>query len=178
MVTPAEMSFEEAAAGLRRGDFSRLAPLFGDPTRPDEATGAIVKWLATGAFANAPDLLDEALTCACWLGQVGVARKLLDAGADPANGTATGLSALHWAANRGQRAAVELLLAHKAPMEQRKMYDATALDVAVWSALNEPRGDQLGAILALLKAGADVKAVQYPTGNAEVDALLARYQVT
>lgn len=174
--SPREMSFEEAAEGLRRGDFSRLAPLFGDPNRPEEATGAIVEWLAADAFANAPDLLAEALTCACWLGQVGVARKLLDAGADPANGTATGLSALHWAANRGQRAAVELLLVNDAPMEQRKMYDATALDIAVWSVLNEPRGDQLGVILALLNAGADVRAVEYPTGNAEVDALLARYQ--
>ncbi len=176
MVTPAEMSFEEAAEGLRRGNFSRLGPLFGDANRPDEATGPIVQWLDAGAFANVPELLDEALTCACWLGQIGVARRLLDAGADPATGTATGLSALHWAANRGQRSAVELLLAHNAPMEQRRMYDATALDVAVWSAINEPRGDQLGAILALLKAGADVKAVDYPTGNMEVDALLARYQ--
>jgi hypothetical protein len=170
------MSFEEAAEGLRRGDFSHLAPLFGDPDRPDEADGPIIMWLAAGAFARAPDLLAEALTCACWLGQVGVARQLLDAGADPATGTATGLSALHWAANRGQRAAVELLLARGAPMEQRSMYDGTALGTAVWSALNEPRGDQLGVIRALLTAGADVAAVQYPTGLGEVDALLARHR--
>ena len=171
-----EMSFDEAAEGLRRGDFTRLAPLFGDPDLPDEPGGQIMTWLTTDAFADAPDLLNEALTCACWLGQVGVARRLLDAGADPAAGTATGLSALHWAANRGQRGAVELLLAHGAPMEQRSMYDATALGTAVWSALNEPRGDQLGAILALLVAGADIGAVEYPTANAEVDALLARYR--
>jgi ankyrin repeat protein len=176
MITQREMSFDEAADGLRHGDFSRLAPLFGDANRPDEADGPIMTWLSDGEFADEPDLLAEALTCACWLGQVGAAQRLLDAGADPAAGTATGMSALHWAANRGQRAAVELLLAHGAPMEQRSMYDATALETAVWSVLHEPRGDQLGAVRALLSAGADVAATTYPTGHAEVDALLAQYR--
>lgn len=74
MTAPIDMSFHEAAAGLRRGDFSRLAPLFGDSDRPDDARGSIVAWLDAGAFANAPELLAEALTCAGWLGQVGVAR--------------------------------------------------------------------------------------------------------
>jgi hypothetical protein len=174
MITPTETSFESAAEGLRRGDFSRLAPLFGDPDHPDAASGQVVAWLEAGAFAGHPDVLAEALTCACWLGQVGVAGRLLDAGADPASGTGTGMSALHWAANRGQRRAVELLLAHGAPTEQRSMYDATALGAAVWAALHEPRGDQLGAIRALLTAGADVTAVEYPVGHGEIDALLAR----
>jgi len=169
------MTFEEAAEGLRHGDFSRLGPLFGDPDRPNEADGQIMAWLDAGAFANAPDVLNEALTCACWLGMVGVARRLLDAGADPAAGNATGLSALHWAANRGQVPAVRLLLAAGAPMEQRNMYDGTALDAAVWSAVNEPRGDQRGAIVALLDAGADPAAVEFPTGSSEIDKLLARY---
>jgi hypothetical protein len=176
MTTPTEASFESAAEGLRRGDFSRLAPLFGDPNRPDAASGQIVGWLEAGAFAGHPDALAEALTCACWLGQVGVATRLLDAGADPTLGTGTGMSALHWAANRGQRAAVELLLARGAPTEQRSMYDATALGAAVWAALNEPRGDQIGVIRALLSAGADVTAVEYPVGHREIDALLARHR--
>ncbi len=170
------MGFDDALEGLRRGDFSRLAPLFGDSDRPNDASGQIVAWLKAGAFVDVPDVLNEALTCACWLGQIGVAQRLLDAGADPAAGTATGLSALHWAANRGQRAAVELLLARGAPMEQRSMYDATVLGTAVWSALNEPRGDQLGAIQALLNAGADAKSVEYPTGHNDVDLLLARHR--
>ena len=170
------ISFEAAAEGLRRGDFSRLAPLFGDPDRPEEPGGPIVEWLDAGRFAGAPNLLAEALTCACWLGQLGVARRLLEEGADPALGTATGLSALHWAANRGQRAAVELLLARGAPTEQRSMYDGTVLGTAVWSALHEPRGDQLGAIGALLAAGADAAAVEYPTGDNAIDTLLVRYR--
>ncbi len=170
------MTPQEAAAGFRRGDFSRLASLFGDPSRPEVAAGQIVTWLDAGVFAEMPDVLAEALTCACWLGRVGVAAKLLDRGVDPSAGIGTGLSALHWAANRGQRAAVELLLAREAPMEQRNMYDATALGTAVWAAQNEPRSDQLGVIRALLAAGADASAAEYPTGHAEVDALLAGYR--
>lgn len=176
MITPTEMPFESAADGLRRGDFSRLAPLFGDPSHPDADTGQIVAWIEAGSFAAHPDVLAEALTCACWLGQVGVANRLLDAGADPASGTGTGMSALHWAANRGQRRAVELLLARGAPTEQRSMYDVTALGGAVWAALHEPRGDQLGAMRALLTAGADVQAVEYPVGHGEIDALLAQHR--
>ena len=176
MNTPREMSIEEAAEGLRRGDFSRLAPLFGDADRPHEAEGPLIAWLDAGALVDMPDVLAEALTCACWLGRVGVAQRLLDAGADAAAGTATGMSALHWASNRGQAAAVELLLARGAPTEQRSMYDGTALGAAVWAALHEPRGDQLGAIRALLAAGADATAVDYPTGHADIDALLARYR--
>ena len=177
LMTPSHaMTPQEAAAGLERGDFSKLAPLFGDPSRPDVAAGQIVTWIDAGAFADMPDVLAEALTCACWLGQVGVAARLLDRGVDPAAGIGTGLSPLHWAANRGQRAAVELLLARGAPMEQRSMYDGTALGTAVWAAQHEPRGDQLGVIRALLTAGADPAAAEYPTGHAEVDALLARYR--
>jgi hypothetical protein len=176
MNAPQRMSFEEAAEGLQRGDFSRLAPLFGDVEHPEQAKGLIVEWLDAGAFEGHVEMLAEALTCACWLGQVGVASRLLDAGADPGAGTATGMSALHWAANRGQREAVELLLAHGAPTEQRNMYAGTVLGTAVWSALNEPRGDQLGSIRVLLSAGANAAVVEYPTGHDAVDALLASHR--
>ena len=166
----------EAAEGLRRGDFTRLAPLFGDAARPDVATGQFLEWVDAGEFTDEPDVLAEALTCACWLGQTGVAARLLDRGLDPAAGMTTGMSALHWAANRGQRAAVELLLARGAPIEQRSMYDGTALGTAVWAACHEPRGDQLGVIRALLAAGADPGAADFPTGRPDVDALLAPYR--
>jgi hypothetical protein len=169
------MTVQDAIEGLRRGDFTRLAPLFGDPALPDVATGQLLEWVDSGAL-DAPDVLAEALTCACWLGQTGVARRLLDRGIDPAAGTATGMSALHWAANRGQLASVELLLSRGAPMEQRSMYDGTALGTAVWAATHEPRGDQLGVIRALLAAGAEPSEAEFPTGRADVDALLAPYR--
>jgi ankyrin repeat protein len=167
---------QEAAESLRRGDFTRLAPLFGDAARPDDGTGQLLAWVDAGEFDGQPDVLAEALTCACWLGQTGVAARLLDRGVDPAAGRGTGMSALHRAANRGQLAAVELLLARGAPMEQRSMYDGTALGTAVWAACQEPRGDQLGVIRALLEAGADPGAVDFPTGRPEVDVLLTPYR--
>ena len=170
------MTPQEAAEGLRRGDFTRLAPLFGDAARPEVATGQVLAWVEAGEFDDEPEIRAEALTCACWLGQTGVAERLLDRGIDPAAGMGTGMSALHWAANRGQRPAVELLLARGAPTEQRNMYDGTALGTAVWGYLHEPRGDQLGVIRVLLAAGADASAAEFPTGRHEVDALLAPYR--
>ena len=173
---PDDQAPEDVVEGLRRGDFSRLAPLFGDPEHPEAAIGPIVAWLEAGTLADAPDILAEALTCACWLGRVGVARRLLEGGVDPAGGMGTGLNALHWAANRGQCAAVELLISWGAPLEQRSMYGGTALGTAVWAACHEPRGDQLGVVRTLLAAGADPTAVEYPTGNAALDAILAQYR--
>lgn len=170
------MTIEEAVESLRRGDFSLVAPLFGDLKRPEVAEGDIVAWLDAGALASSPDALNEALTCACWHGQVAVARRLLEAGANAETGTSTGLSALHWAANRGQREAVDLLLERGVSTERRSMYGGTALGTAVWSMLHEPRGDQLGVIRVLLEAGADAGAVEYPTGRADIDALLEPYR--
>lgn len=171
--TISPLSFDELCAGLRRGDFSRLAPAFGDPSAPERAVGLVVDWLEAGRFRGEPDVLAEALTCAAWLGQTGVAERLLAAGVPSVGGAATGMNALHWAANRGELASVELLLAHGAPTEIRNMYGGTALGTAVWGACHEPRGNQLGVVRALLAAGADVTVLDRPTGHAAIDALLA-----
>jgi ankyrin repeat protein len=121
-----------------------------------------------------PPALAEALTYAAWLGRVDLVAWLIARGVDPAGGDATGMNALHWAANRGQLDAVRLLLAHGAPLETRNMYGGTALGSTVWSAIHEPRPGQLEAIEALLAAGADASAVELPTGDARIDALLRR----
>src|SRR5260221_13690054 len=147
------MTFDDALRDLRGGAFSRLDPLF------DETSGAsgrpqIVEWIEEGRFRDEPVALAEALTCACFNGRIAVADYLLERGADPSGGSGTGLNGLHWAANRGQLEAVRLLLRANAPLETRSMYDGTALGTAVWSAVHEPRGDQLRIIEALLEAGA------------------------
>jgi ankyrin repeat protein len=161
-----EAVFREALEGLRRGDFSRLEPLFeGVPSR-------IVEWHRAGRFRDEAEALAEALTCACFLGHTDVAAYLLDHGVDPSGGSGTGLDALHWAANRGQLEAVRLLIRRKAPLETRSMYGGTALGTAAWSALNEPRRDHVRIIEALIAAGARVEEVKYPTGHPQVDALL------
>lgn len=101
---------------------------------------------------------------------------MLEHGVDPSGGAETGLNAFHWAANRGQVEAVRLLLRWKAPLGTRSMYGGNILDTAVWSALNEPRSGQREVIEQLLGAGARLEDEEYPTGNADIDAMLLRYR--
>jgi hypothetical protein len=169
--------FREAVQGLQRGDFSRLAPLFED--RPLERRPCqVMEWYDKGYFAAEPAALTEALTCACFLGRTGVAEFLLDRAVDPTAGTGTGLSAFHWAANRGQLETVRLLIKRRAPLETRSMYGGTVLGTAVWSAINEPKPDHAQIIEELLVAGARSEDAGYPTGHEQIDAVLRRYGAT
>ncbi len=150
------MDRDEFRAALMHGDFSRLEPhLDRESIEPLDAPA-----------------LAEVLTCAAFLGRIDLAESLLRNGVDPAGGNVTGLNALHWAANRGQLDAVRLLLKHGAPLEARNMYGGTVLGTAVWSARNEPRTRHLEIVKALLGAGADAGAVELPTGDDRIDALL------
>ncbi len=156
-------------AGMRAGDFSRLASRF-------EGEPALVRqWDEQGAFASMPEVRAEALSCACFLGQVSVAKYFLSKGIDPVAGSRTGMNALHWAVNRGQLDAVRLLLDHGVDLEQRSMYDGTALGTAVWSAVHEPRPAHRAIIELLLSAGARVADAGYPSGDEDIDALLRRH---
>ena len=167
-----DAAWDDAVQGLRRGDFSRLDPLFQSMThsRPQ-----IVEWVEEGRFRGHDRELAEALTCACFNGRTHVVEYLLNRGIAPSGGAATGLDAIHWAANRGQLETVRLLIRHKVPLESRSMYGGTALGTAVWSAINEPRTDHLAIIEELLAAGARVQEAGYPTKKDGIDALLRRY---
>ncbi len=156
--------FRDCLDGLHHGDFSRLEPVFAHAQR-------IMQWHREGRFRDDPAALAEGLTCACFLGRTDVAEYLLANGVNPAAGSATGMDALHWAANRGQLESVRLLLRWKAPLETRSMYGGTALGTAVWSAIHEPRSNQLRIIEELIAAGADVSEISLPTGDAGIDAL-------
>ncbi|WP_310571051.1 ankyrin repeat domain-containing protein [Gemmatimonas sp.] len=153
MNTRAVWTFDAVVQGLLNGDCTALTPVFA--TRNGDAhSSAIVQWVSAGAFAAEPQALAEALTTACWLGEVDVARYLLDLGVDPEAGTGTGMNALHWAANRGQLAVVELLLSRGASLTALSMYGGTALDTAVWSAEHEPKPEHARIIAALVQSGA------------------------
>jgi ankyrin repeat protein len=158
--------------GLRHGDFSRLEPYF---VRVEAAAPPILALLEHDCFAAHVEERAEALTCACFLGAIEVAEQLLAAGVPPAGGMATGLNAFHWAANRGQSAAVKLLLRHGAPLETRNAYEGTVLGSTVWAAVHEPRPSHPAIIEELLRAGADVREAAYPTGDKALDALLKHY---
>lgn len=153
MSTREEWTFDAVVRGLLNGDCTALTPVFAT-THGDAHSSAIVGWVSAGAFASEPRALAEALTTACWLGEVEVARYLLDVGVDPEAGTGTGMNALHWAANRGQLAVVELLLSRGVSTDALTMYGGTALDTAVWSAEHEPKPDHARIIAALVRAGA------------------------
>jgi aromatic-L-amino-acid/L-tryptophan decarboxylase len=167
-----DKAFRDALEGLRGGDFSRLEPLFEEhPGRKPQ----IIEWHEEGRFAEHPDALAEALTCASFLGRITVVEYLLRQGIDPAAGKATGLDALHWGANRGQLEAVRVLLRVGAPLESRNRYGGTVIAMAVWSAVHEPRPDHIQIIEALLAAGARIEEAGYPTGNAAVDEAFKRH---
>ncbi len=166
------LSFEAAEAALQRGDFSWLAPLFRcEPQEPS----SVAQWLLEGRFNGRPASLNEALTCACFLGETALAELLLAQGADLLAGQGTGLNGLHWAANRGQWQTVQMLIARGLPLEVRNMYGGTVLGVTVWSAVHEPRAAHLAIVEALLQAGADARQVDQPCGDPALDSLLKRY---
>jgi hypothetical protein len=167
--------FDDALEGLKDGDFSRLDPLF---QSENGAPPQIVDWVKQGHFLGHDQELSEALTCACFNGRVEVAEYLLSRGIAPSGGAATGLDAIHWAVNRGQLEAVRLLIRHKVPPESRSMYGETALGTAVWSAIQEPRVNHLVIIKELLVAGALLTGAGYPTGRADIDALLKSHDAS
>lgn len=171
-MTPSEWACEALLEGLRRGDFSRLEPWF---VRQGQVAPPILGALDGGCFDGHPDERAEALTCACFLGAVEVAERLLADGVPAAGGMMTGLNALHWATNRGQPATTRLLLRHGAALEVRNMYGGTVLGGTTWSLLHEPRAAHLAIVEELLRAGADVREADYPTGDARLDALLERF---
>ena len=167
--------WRDAVRGLERGDFSRLAALFDKHPSVDGDKCRIVDWYEKGYFDDEPKALAEALTCASFLGRTSVADFLMNRGVDPAAGTGTGLSAFHWAANRGNLDTVKLLIERKAPLELVNMYGGTVLGCTVWSAINEPRVDHIAIIETLLAAGANIEEAGYPTGNEGVDEVLRRH---
>jgi ankyrin repeat protein len=171
----ADPIFRAAVRDLEEGNFSRLEPLFRNLASSSHASCQIIEWYDLGYFKNEPKALNEALACACFNGRMRVAKFLMDRGVDPLAGFATGMNGFHWAANRGHLETVKMLIERKVPMEVENMYGGTVLGCTVWSAIHEPRPNQIEVIEALLYAGANVDAAEYPTGNALVDEVLRRF---
>ena len=169
---PNEKLCQAVLDGLRHGDFSRLAPYF---VRVWGDKPLVLGLVQHECFAEHLEARTEALTCACFLGAIEVAEYLLAAGVPSEGGMATGLNAVHWATNRGQFTAVELLLRHGVPLESRNAYGGTVLGGTVWAAVHEPRPAHPAIMEALLRAGADVREAAYPTGDTALDALLEQY---
>lgn len=166
---PPPLSFEQTVASLLHGDFSRLEPLF--TPAAGRTSCPIIDWHKQRLFTS--HTVAEAFTCACFNGAVAVVEYFLSNNLDPCGGARTGLNAFHWAANRGQKNVVELLIRARAPLETLNNYGGTVLGCTVWSAIHETKPAHLEIIKLLLAAGANSFACDYPSGRADVDALIA-----
>lgn len=86
-------------------------------------------------------------------------------------------TALHTAAWRGRHATVKLLIERGAPVEIPDGKGRTPLALAVRACVDSYWTDRRSpeSVEALLRAGAQAKSVDFPSGYAEVDALLGQY---
>jgi hypothetical protein len=139
--------WDRTAIALERGDFSALEEMLAD------ANVSVMELLDSNDASQKH--WDEALTWASFVGRTDIARQLLDRGVDPAAGIATGLAALHWAANRGNPETVKLLIDRGAPLEQKNMYDGTVLSCTLWSAIHEHRPAHAEIVELLIQHGAE-----------------------
>jgi len=126
--------------------------------------------------------MESGFIWACEYGRAAVADFLLDRGVDKDTYRQHKLTGLHWAAIGGDLNTVTSVLKHKPPLEARNVWGGTPLDSAIWaaneSASNDPAGqkaDWVPIIQMLLDAGANVHAVEYPTGHSRIDEILRRY---
>jgi Ankyrin repeat len=87
------------------------------------------------------------------------------------------MTGLHCAAANGYMDIVTLLLERGAPLEAKNTWGGTVLDSTVYFALHHPvHGVNYPAVIeTLIAAGADVRAVTYPTRNKHVDEVLQRH---
>lgn len=171
-LTEMMLSCEQLVVHLHQGNFSLLAPAF-EPM--GSQAPRVLQFQRDGCFEGRPEALAEAFTCAAFLGALDVVEALLAAGVPAQGGNGTGMDALHWAANRGQLAVVRRLLGAGAAIEVPNRFGGTVLGASVWSSVNEPRPTHPAIVALLLAAGADVTQAAFPSGHAEIDALLEQY---
>src|SRR5262245_6224095 len=171
------------------GDASPLMPAlaFGYPEAAHALVrrGAKVDNLEAAAALGRVDLvarlaadrahLAPAFVSACRYGQAAVVELLLEQGVDPAAADGDAMTGLHWAAAERHQGVVELLIGRGAPLEARNRWDGTVLSTTVFLARQRPSraAAYVPVLERLIAAGADVRAVERPTGNAALDAVLA-----
>lgn len=138
---------------LDKGNFSALQKDLGGPEAFD---GQIIAWHDEGKFDNEPEVLAEALSCACMLGRTETARYLIDAGVDPYAGMKTWLAGPHYAVSGGHVETLRMLLRKGIALEIKNGYGGTVFDQAIWSAINEPKPGHVEIIEMLIESGAEV----------------------
>ena len=127
--------------------------------RGDEPAARAILAAKPDLVAGLTDQDREVFTDAAWQGRLDAVRTMLAVGFDPGGTGRGGATPLHSAAFMGRREVVELLLAHRPPLELRDWhYRATPLQWAIAgrekTKEHNPGGDYEGVIDALVRAGA------------------------
>lgn len=146
--------WQRAVKDLDEGNFSSLETALGGPVGFDRQ---IINWCENGKFESEPEMLAEALTCACMLGRTETARYLIDKGVDPYAGMKTWLAGPHYAVSSGHLDTLLMLIEKKIPLEVENKYGGTMLGQALWSAVNEHKNGHAEIIEALIEAGAAIE---------------------
>jgi len=146
--------WQKTLVHLFEGNFTALEEMLGGPDGFDRN---IVEWYDTGKFDPEPEMLAEALSCACMLGRTETARHLIDAGVDPYAGMLTCLAGPHWAASSGRLDVIKMLIEKNIPLETENKYGGTMLGQALWSAVNEHADSHADIIECLILARTEVE---------------------
>jgi len=127
--------------------------------------------------------MESGFIWACEYARAEVADFLLQMGVEKNTYRQFKLTGLHWAAASGDVDTVKVLLRHGAPLEAKNVWGGTPLASAIWAATESdpndpvwPNADWVPIAELLLEAGANVHAVEYPTGNSRIDAVLHRHR--
>lgn len=100
-----------------------------------------------------------------------IARRLLEAGADPNRADEDGATPLHGAAQLGVPAMTELLIAHGADVDARNRHGKAPISLARSNKVNG-RGEKIGELLAAAGAVAPEAAYRLPDAEADIRRLL------
>lgn len=146
--------WKKTLSHLSEGNFTALGQMLGGADGFDRQ---IVEWFKDGKFDGEPQILAEALSCACMLGRTETVAFLIDGGVDPYAGMKTWLAGPHYAASGGHVATVRMLLEKSIPVEVENNYGGTMLGQAIWSAVNEPKDGHAEIIEMLINAEAEIK---------------------
>ncbi len=126
--------------------------------------------------------MESGFIWACEYGRAEVADFLLNMGVDKNTYRQHKLTGLHWAVASGELDTVKAVLKHKPALEARNVWGGTPLAGAIWAATESdpndpvwPHADWVPIIEVLLQTGANVHAVEYPTGHLRIDEILRRH---
>jgi hypothetical protein len=121
--------------------------------------------------------IELAFAWSCKFARTGAAQFFLDVGANIESADGFKMTALHWAASNGMATIVEQLLGRGAQLEVENMWEGTVLGSTLHFAVHMPTPgvDYAAMVKRLLEAGANARAVEYPTKIPAIDALLRQH---